>query len=321
MKKYSITLLLLVIFLSLMAQQKDFEGIITYNVLAKSKTKNYNDDFYKLLLAANGDRMIIYIKDGNYKQTLGVYEAYYIGKSKRCYYKFRNIDTLYYRDYSSDTTNVLDIVKSDSPITIGNYKCKSILIKRSSSSTYLVYTNDLHLNTTYDLENKIDNLNVFAKESGGGVWLYARNDYGGAFLTDSVSFVEQKSIDDHIFELPAYPLKNIQKGSLITMPKFPGNHIAWQNYLKKNLDGSVIPKILKNPQGQNETSENVIVSFLVSEDGSISNIHVSNEGEVNPKLAAEAMRVIRESPVWIPGTIYGIKVKMPVNQPVVFAAQ
>jgi periplasmic protein TonB len=62
----------------------------------------------------------------------------------------------------------------------------------------------------------------------------------------------------------------------------------------------------------------VMVSFVVSEDGSISDINVINKSEVDSHLANEAMRVIRESPVWESATIYGVKTKMPATQPVIF---
>ncbi|MDP4131338.1 MAG: hypothetical protein Q8918_06050 [Bacteroidota bacterium] len=35
--------------------------------------------------------------------------------------------------------------------------------------------------------------------------------------------------------------------------------------------------------------------------------------------ANEAMRVIRESPPWEAATIYGVKTKIPVTQPIVFS--
>ena len=165
MRRISLVVASIGILLHLYAQQKDFEGIIVYRVNVKSKTKDFDDNFFKLLLAMNGDKLTVQIKDGNYKQSIGIGETYYIGKAKRVYLKFRNIDTLYYRDYSSDTTKVTGITKSDSVTVINNFKCKSILIKRNTYNTRLLYTNSLHLNTIYDQENTLENMDVFARES------------------------------------------------------------------------------------------------------------------------------------------------------------
>jgi TonB family protein len=101
--------------------------------------------------------------------------------------------------------------------------------------------------------------------------------------------------------------------------RFTEKENAWNIYLKNNLNESVAAKYVKLSKGQDTASERVIVSFVVSEDGNISNIRVQNKDEVNSKLAGEAIRVIREFPRWIPATIYGEKVKFTVNQPIVFA--
>src|ERR1700730_4355768 len=116
-------------------------------------------------------------------------------------------------------------------------------------------------------------------------------------------------IDSHVFDLPNLPQKNILMTSLFNPARFPGKEKAWNIYLKNNLNESVAAKYVKLSKGHDTASERVIVSFVVSEDGNISNIGVLNKDQVNSKLAGEAIRVIRESPRWIPATIYGEKVK------------
>ena len=89
-------------------------------------------------------------------------------------------------------------------------------------------------------------------------------------------------------------------------------------YLQNNLNASLGLRYIKISKGEKEASVQVQLAFVVSEDGSISNIVVTNKAEVDSHLANEAMRVIRESPPWVAATIYGVKTKMPVTQPVVF---
>jgi hypothetical protein len=319
LKRTSLIAFLIGIFIHSSAQQKNFEGTIIYSVQVKSRTKDLDDNFYMLLLAANGNKLTVQIKDGNYKQSIGVLEAFYIREAKRVYLKFKNIDTLYYRDYSSDTTRVTEIIKSDSLALINNFQCKSILIKRSNYSSRYFYTSSLHLNPEYDKDNSIENLNVFSKETGGAVWLYCSNDYNTALLTDSCIHLEQKNVDIHVFDLPSLPQKNILKTSVFIQARFPGKENAWNIYLRNNLNASLAIKYIKLAKGLDTAFERVMVSFVVSEDGTISKIEVKNKEQVHSKLAEEAMRVIRESPRWVPSTIYGVKTKFTVNQPVVFA--
>jgi hypothetical protein len=318
MKNILLTIALSCLLLNANSQKKDFEGRITYKVSVISKTKNYDDGFYKLLFAANGDKMFVDVRNENIRQTLGLYEAWYIGKSKRCYIKFKNIDTLYFREYSSDTSRVTDVVKSDSGSVVAGFPCKSITIKKSSTSVLFLYSDALQINTEYEKDNTIDNSNVLIREIGSAIWLYSKRDYQSASITDSCLRLDQKVIDDHIFDLPVYPQKNVLEASLFHKATFRGGDIGWSKYLKNNLDASVTIHYVKIPKGQDNASVKVLVSFVVSEDGSISDITVTNKADVDSHLANEAMRVIRESPVWQSATIYGVKTKMPAIQPVIF---
>jgi TonB family protein len=128
----------------------------------------------------------------------------------------------------------------------------------------------------------------------------------------------QKNIDDHIFDLPNLPVKKYTQEGLRTSARFPGKEGAWLKYLQSNLDSKVGAKYLKFPKGQTEASQEVIVAFIVNEDGTVSNIQAVNKSEVHPKLAEEAIRVVRDSPRWVPATLYGEKVQGSIRQPIVF---
>ena len=318
MKRIFLALALVCAFIHAKSQKKDFEGRLTYVVTTRSKSKDYDDNFYKLLLAGNGDRLVVAIKNGMIKQNIGLSDAWYIGKSKRLYIKFRNIDTLYFRDYSSDSSKVTDIIKSDSVSFIQGFPCKSITLKRESSTSLILYTDALQLNTEYEKDNTLDNLNVLIRETGTAMWLYNKTDYNWASITDSCLHVDQSPVDDQLFNLPALPQKNLSVASLIRRASFRGDDNAWMRYLKNNLNASLGIRHIKIPKGEKAASVKVLVYFIVSEDGSISNIEVTNKADVNSHLANEAMRVIRESPPWEAATIYGVKTKMPVTQPIVF---
>ena len=253
----------------------------------------------------------------NYKRITPIQDEYYIGKAQKVYLKFRKIDTLYYMDYSGDSTALTGIVKSDSVFQIDHYPCKLITINFHGASSRYYYSTDLRFDPVHDSTNTIGHYNDYLRATGGAVYLWNRIEYPIFVMTDSCIRVEPKKIDDHVFDLPGLPVKKFSFASLIMVARFPGKPGSWLAYLESNLNSKLALKYVKLPRGQSEASVTVYVEFVVGEDGNISNIHVDNQGEVSSKLAEEAMRVIRESPRWLPGTVYGEKFTSPVKQPVV----
>ncbi len=89
---------------------------------------------------------------------------------------------------------------------------------------------------------------------------------------------------------------------------FPGGSAGWVRFLNANL---VYPgkAIRKKIQGD------VVVQFIVSRDGSLSDI----EAISGPELLREAaVKVIEMSPKWVPASINGRKVKSYKKQPIMF---
>lgn len=89
--------------------------------------------------------------------------------------------------------------------------------------------------------------------------------------------------------------------------KFPGGQQGWIKYLQKNLNADLGAEYL-NPKKHKPVRQTVIVSFLVDKEGKITEVKVLNENEVHPKLAEEAIRVIKQGPDWIPAEQDGRKV-------------
>lgn len=103
-----------------------------------------------------------------------------------------------------------------------------------------------------------------------------------------------------------------QQGNFIIideMPSFPGGNTALMNFLCQNVHYPIDAQI-KGIQGS------VLVSFVVEKDGSLSHIEISKS--VAPILDAEALRVIKAMPKWIPAKQKGkpIRIKyegVPIN--------
>jgi hypothetical protein len=301
---------------NLFAQSKEFEGRLMYDVKIKSDTTGMIDDFYKLLFGMEADKLTVEIKGGNIRRVQGISTEYQIFKDKRVYIKFKNIDTLYYRDYSPDTSALPRFLKMDSTISLAGFTCNSILVKRPDYSSMFCYTNTLFINPDY--AGEMDHYNLFAKEVNGGVWLYSRTEYSKVTLIDSCIKVEQHSINDHAFDLPELPQQKFNVSNIYSLPVFPGKKNSWIEYIANNLDKSLSVKYVKLPRKQDTASVSVIVGFVISKDGSVVNAKAINAGNINSKLVQEAVRVIQESPRWQPATLYGEKTIAFFNQPVTF---
>ena len=92
--------------------------------------------------------------------------------------------------------------------------------------------------------------------------------------------------------------------SVQVQARFPGGAAGWTNYLQHNLRAEVGAENLKVKK-HHTVRQTAIVSFLVDKEGKISEVTITNPKEVHPKLAEEAMRVIKVGPDWLPATING----------------
>lgn len=92
-------------------------------------------------------------------------------------------------------------------------------------------------------------------------------------------------------------------------PEFTGGFPALQAFLIKNL---VYPQEAwkKGIEGK------VLVQFVVAKDGSIDNVNIIQK--VHPLLDAEAVRVVKLMPKWMPGKKNGKAVRVRFTLPVTF---
>ena len=95
----------------------------------------------------------------------------------------------------------------------------------------------------------------------------------------------------------------------VEMPKFPGGNIGLQRYLESTIK-------YPNEALKNGIQGKVFVSFIVIEDGTLSDIKV-RQG-VHPLLDNEALRVVNNMPKWIQGTKEGKPCKVSYTIPISF---
>ncbi|WP_394766930.1 N-acetylmuramoyl-L-alanine amidase [Ferruginibacter sp.] len=97
-------------------------------------------------------------------------------------------------------------------------------------------------------------------------------------------------------------------------PKFPGGDSAWKHYLQKNLNPA-IPIYNGAPAG----TYRVIVKFIVSKDGSISNIEPETKHGYGMETAA--VELIEKGPKWKPAVQNNLIVTAYKKQPITFVIE
>jgi len=92
-------------------------------------------------------------------------------------------------------------------------------------------------------------------------------------------------------------------------PQFPGGDTAMYSWISQNL-------VYPAAAAEEGASGRVVVSFIVEKDGSISNVRII-KGK-HPALDAEAIRLVRRMPRWIPGRNNGHLVRVTYLIPINF---
>lgn len=116
--------------------------------------------------------------------------------------------------------------------------------------------------------------------------------------TDSIQ-TKKDSEDNHVLA-----------GVVEQMPSFPGGNYALLKYLEENV---------RYPDTEACVSGRVIVRFLINEDGSIGKVEIAKS--LAPEFDAEAIRVVKAMPKWIPGMQMGEMVKVSYTLPINFKSK
>ncbi|MEO6405877.1 MAG: energy transducer TonB [Ferruginibacter sp.] len=93
--------------------------------------------------------------------------------------------------------------------------------------------------------------------------------------------------------------------------EFPGGTGAWTRYLKNNLNAETPVE-----NGASEGTYTVVVRFIVSKDGSISDVVAETKHGFG--MEAEAIKIIKKGPSWKPALQNGRNVNAYRRQPITF---
>ncbi len=136
--------------------------------------------------------------------------------------------------------------------------------------------------------------------------------------SDNKEQIVQAPVEDKgtgVVEVPKVP---DDEGKIFTKveveAEFPGGQSAWVNFLKKNLNGDV-----PMDNGAGEGTYTLTVKFVVSKDGSLSEISCENDPGFG--TCQEAIRVLKKTRNWTPAIQNGRNVKAYHRQPITFLVQ
>lgn len=129
-----------------------------------------------------------------------------------------------------------------------------------------------------------------------------------SLLLASVDAVSQTNEEPKV-QAPKQYEENIQ--TVEEPAEYPGGRGEMMKYLASNI---VYPKSAL----ENEVQGKCWLKFVVGTDGSLSDIQVVRGVPDCPECDAEAIRVVKGMPKWIPGKIGGKPVKSYYNLPITF---
>lgn len=116
-----------------------------------------------------------------------------------------------------------------------------------------------------------------------------------------IAFSEAQEKDRLLAQQTAEKIMNGTDRKVERMPEFPGGNKELMKFINKNLKYPV-------SDSDEKLQGTVIVGFVVEKDGKIRNAKIVKS--VHPLSDAEALRVIRLMPDWIPGIQYGKTVRV-----------
>lgn len=191
------------------SQKKDFQGEITYRQTMHSKMDNVSD---KRMQSYFGDKILVTIKNGNYKQqylnSKGITNVIYISALNKWFYKIKDIDTLYFKDGSVDTSKVLSLQKDTLMEPVLGFQCKTLTMQTADLKVEYFYADSLHMNPDNFTQHVFLHYNLYAMESKA-IYLKLLSETK-LFNSELIAIdIADKEVDDDEFNLPSLP--QIQK--------------------------------------------------------------------------------------------------------------
>ena len=313
--KYLFILCLAALLITQAHGQAEFEGIVQYKVDVKSKVPGISDLCMQRAMAL-APTMTVTIQRGNYKRESGNATEYYIPGDKRWYFVLKGVDTLFYRDYSEDTSAMPKLVMTNEKKQLAGYNCLSLALKSPEHLQLYYYAPDLYLDPAHDAENLLDHFNMYTANARS-IYLASYDETASFTLSCNATNVQPQQVAPETFTLPNLPLQHFAYTSITTQPEFKGAQ-PFMRFVSLNIDKDVM-KYIKVPKGEKHVRQQVRVLFTIDDHGQVINATAVKDDEVNKKLAQEAVRVVNlSSGKWKPANLSGLPIFFTLTQPVTF---
>lgn len=188
--------------------QPEFEGIIVYSISVNS---NNLEVFSNEELRNNfGDTVTFYYKAGKYRMSFNgkdLSEVYYLSDKNNEYTLRKGIDTLFYGNCSVKNDELKDVDEVKNVDTILGYSCDRIKVIGDKYSRTYTYSTSLYLDPIHYENYVLGFANEYYSQAKAPFLAYTYE--GRVFSTRyRASRIEEKQLDDKLFELPELPLKS-----------------------------------------------------------------------------------------------------------------
>ncbi|WP_437920805.1 energy transducer TonB [Sphingobacterium sp. LRF_L2] len=98
-------------------------------------------------------------------------------------------------------------------------------------------------------------------------------------------------------------------------PQFRGGIKSWNRFLQQNLNlRNLVNDMDSTSYVDYGLRQTALLEFTVCEDGKVCDVDITNKDNISPLFAEEALRLMKKSPKWIPGTKDGKAVRTRFKQ-------
>jgi hypothetical protein len=189
---------------------KEFIGVITYSVQVESKNTKLP---VEVLKNGFGTQMVLYRKNGNYKicnNGNDLKDVYYLKTTNTEYTLRKKADTLYTLTFDKEERSLKSSKIIDTTVIVAGRKCK-IFEAVIDDIKYLYYFDpSLYLDPQNYKNCKTSYLNLYY-EKAKSPWI--KYEYHGKNFNYiyTATKIEEKELDNAIFELPKFPMTHWPK--------------------------------------------------------------------------------------------------------------
>ena len=271
--------------------------------------KGYDNNGHLILdcfLKTTGNKIIsATVKDSTLSTLHGIFKTYYddLKTESEGYYFENDMDGVW---KYWDTTGLLNdsmIYRQGIRIAYGKYKYNF----KEPTALQLLFSpglKDTLISYRYSFTDSLKN--TFTEKQ-------VSLNNGKEKIDFEVSFIGERGLLKEYDSTGTVKTDSVFSRQLVE-PEFLSGEDGWRNFLQKTLNANV-PVLNNAPDGK----YTVIMGFIINKDGILDEI----KAEYDPGygMVAEAMRVLKSSPKWLPASGYGKYQRVYRRQPITFLVE